>query len=52
MWGSVPIRYLFLLIPHSRIQCGSYELVASFTKRIKSCKDRRLSDYPEDHHRM
>jgi hypothetical protein len=28
------------------------ELVASFTKRIKSCKDRRLSDYPEDHHRM
>jgi adenine-specific DNA-methyltransferase len=29
-----------------------YELVASFAKRIKSCKDRRLSNYPEAHHRM
>jgi transposase len=29
-----------------------FELVASFAKRIKSCKDRRLSNYPEAHHRM
>src|SRR5712692_2174096 len=28
------------------------ELVASFTKRIKFCKDRRLNDYLWDHHRL
>jgi hypothetical protein len=28
------------------------KLIASFTKGIKTCKDRRLSNSPEDHHRM